>query len=78
MTAEELLESLKIDKLTNNLYLDGDLDVENNTEKNSREAILGANAKGTEEFSHLDPIPFINKLKQCYSDLTKTVVEQHL
>lgn len=73
MTAEELLESLKIDKLTNNLYLDGDLDVENNTEKNSREAILGANAKGTEEFSHLDPIPFINKLKQCYSDLTKTV-----
>ena len=34
MTAEELLESLKIDKLTNNLYLDGDLDVkENNTEK---------------------------------------------
>ena len=73
MTAEELLESLKIDKLTNNLYLDGDLDVENNTEKNSRETILGANAKGTEEFSHLDPIPFINKLKQCYSDLTKTV-----
>ena len=73
MTVEELLESLKTDKLTNNLHLDGDLDVGNNTEKNSREAILGANAKGTKEFSHLDPIPFINKLKQCYSDLTKTV-----
>ena len=35
--------------------------------------------KEQKNFSHLDPIPFINKLKQCYSDLTKTVAqEQHL
>lgn len=57
---------LSADLLTENPYLDGDLDLSNNTEDKSRAALLNASAKGTAANHFLDPIPFINKMAQTY------------
>ena len=59
--------------LTGNKYLDGDTNESNNNEQNFRKALLNATAKGTKEYSYLDPIPFINRIKQCYTNLTKNI-----
>lgn len=57
---------LSADLLTENPYLDGDLDISNNTEENSRAALMNASAKGTAANHFLDPVPFINKMAQTY------------
>lgn len=57
---------LSADLLTENLYLDGDLDAYNNTETKSRNSLLNASAKGTLSNHYLDPVPFINKMAQTY------------
>lgn len=65
--------------LTENPYLDGDFDSSNNTEDREfefRRNLLSANAKGTPSKYHLDPVPFVNKMGECYTNIIKIVSEQ--
>ena len=71
VNTDNLEEFLNPFELTQNLYMDGDSNVENNEETAQKELaiknLLNGNAKGTEEKYHLDPIPFLNRLGQCYA-----------
>ena len=73
MNTDNLEEFLNPFELTQNPYIDGDSNVENNEETAQKELavknLLNGNAKGTEEKYHLDPVPFLNRLGQCYAKI---------
>lgn len=73
VNTDNLEEFLNPFELTQNPYMDGDSNVENNEETAQKELaiknLLNGNAKGTEEKYHLDPVPFLNRLGQCYAKI---------
>lgn len=73
VNTDNLEEFLNPFELTQNPYMDGDSNVENNKETAQKELaiknLLNGNAKGTEEKYHLDPVPFLNRLGQCYAKI---------
>lgn len=70
---DELLNPFE---LTQNDYLDGDTDVTNNSLNNKKAIfnLLNGSAKGTLEKYFLDPIPFYNRIGECYSYLVSNIL----